>query len=1122
MGLENPRRARRWAFVLAALACVTPHTVLAQDATPEPPPAAPEAPPADKPAEPDAPPADAPAPPADAPADAPPADAPADAPPADAPADAPAETPTDNPRTEGAPAQGAPEQEAPAEGTPGEGAPADAAPAEGAPGDAGPADAAPAEGPTQAEGTPDQGSTDAGDGAGEAAPQEDDIVLEPGADRQTGLEGKIADAKTGEGLADAPVLIIGGGNTRPLFADENGQFRAYLPPGRYTLRSYYDLHHGARLDGIRVRRGRFTRANLLLDAISEEDSGVEELEIAYVADTGSELAQLNLRKESVNVQDSISAEEISRSGDSSAASAAKRVVGVTIDENNQLIVRGLGGRYSRTLLNGVAIPATDPDRPGVQLDIFPTSILSSMAVVKTARPDLPGAWAGGLLLIDSTSFPREFELEAGLSLGGTTVSTFRDDFLTYSGGNTDWLGYDDGTRALPDDFSEAKLESQRCDRVPDAAFCTKEEANQEANRLPNIWGRKRTTALPKIGVDLSGGDSFRLNKKLTAGYVFALGYSHNQRRVPARVRPGSQIFLDEEQNFEAVGKGGDFSANISKTNVDLNALGAAGLRIGEDNDLNALVMFNRAMEDEVNRRTGLAFGTLGPTEEWQLRFVGRSILFGQLMGDHRNLGGTDLRLRWTGYAATGSRDEPDTRQVTYGPTANEDDPSIIWRPKSSSGSRLFFDLQTRDFGGVLSMRHPLWSEAYATIGGRAGSSRRDFAVRRLVNFKSPEVNDQQLLAQPPEILFRDLGPFAFVRELTRPQDSFKARSMIYAGYAMIETPLFGSLKFAGGARVEAFDQKVDVIDPFTGELVTTTEQVEVDGNVETIERDASTDRTDVDILPSGTLVYGVSDSVFIRGAYGFTVARPIARELAEVQFYDFELDRNVKGSPDVQRTRIHNMDLRFEWFFGKTDLIALSGFYKLFDDPIELVIEEVENLSSVFQNADESWSRGLEFEVRMGMEHLSDSLKDFSVGGNVALIQSGVEINDDDGQSTPTNRPMFNQSPYVVNLALRYFNEDADLSLSLVYNVIGRRITSAGALAAQDPNTGNPIFSPNVTQQPFHQLDLVGSWQAHEHVKLKLKLKNLLFDTLDNQLGDLLIQRKFVGMSASVGVAVVY
>ena len=142
---------------------------------------------------------------------------------------------------------------------------------------------------------------------------QDPNALEPGADKETGVQGQVVSRRPKKVLPDAPVLAKGkaDGKLRSTITDERGRYRLYLPPGKYTLRSYYDLYHGARWDDIAVTRGKFSRVNFVLDPISEKDAGVEEQEVAYIADTTSEAAQLNIRKEAVGVQDAISAKRSS-------------------------------------------------------------------------------------------------------------------------------------------------------------------------------------------------------------------------------------------------------------------------------------------------------------------------------------------------------------------------------------------------------------------------------------------------------------------------------------------------------------------------------------------------------------------------------------------------------------------------------------------------------------------------------------------------------------------------------------------------------------------------------------------------------------------------------------------
>jgi len=918
--------------------------------------------------------------------------------------------------------------------------------------------------------------------------------LEEGADRETGIRGRVSTEDTQQGLESAPVLITGRGRTRAIIADEAGAFLSYLPPGRYTVRSYYDLYHGARYDGLRVRRGHLLDLNLVLAPIEDADIPVEEIEVAYAADTTSEAAQLELRRARTNVEDSVGAEEMSRSGDGSAESAAQRVVGVSVEGGSQLVVRGLGGRYSRTLLNGVGVPSTDPDVPGVALDIFPTGMLDSLSVVKTARADLPADFAGGLLLIDTTSFPTEPTLELGVSVGGNTASTLRRR-LDYTGGSLDALGFDDGSRSIPNSVPS----TERLDISRHGSFQSFDSLESVAEDFNNRWQWRRRRALPNFGVNLTAGDAYSLGAHTTFGFLASAGYDHSESRRTglSRSRPNIDVAEDGRYHFTPFD---DFRVETGSEEVRWGALGSFGLRVGEDHEITLLTMYNRSAEDTTRRQTGEAGEIDGFVDKWQLDFLAREISFHQLRGDHRNLGGTRLRLRWNGFAATGRRSEPDRRTVTYGPNGGV----FRWLEKSGSGERFFSQLHQRDFGGGASLRFPLWSEGWATVGGRVRDTNRALENRRFRMLQAPGAMDQTVFSDPIETLFgpEDIGPVTRIREFTRADDSYTSRQRLYAGYAMLETPLFAGTRLAAGARFESFDQTVQSRDPIASD--------------NTPEELPGTSRTDQDILPSAALVVPITEHIDVRLGYGMTVARPQVRELAPYQYFDFLRDRNVTGNPNLRRTRIHNADLRLEFFGQGTDLFAVSAFYKRFTDPIELVISDPTTYDATFHNAAAARTLGAEIEGRLGLGGLSHALRSFSLSGNMALIRSRIELRPEDAGAVRADRALAGQSPYLVNLSLRYDPADTGLTASIVYNVVGPRISDVGVRASDS------IILPNVVEEAFHSLDVIVSYEVSGRLKLKIKLANLAFSTHDYRQGGFLVRRTSPGMSGSVGVTISY
>jgi hypothetical protein len=913
-------------------------------------------------------------------------------------------------------------------------------------------------------------------------------VLEPGADRQTGLHGRILDRRTNRGLAEAPVLVTGGGRTRTLFTDSAGVFRANLPPGQYTIRSYFDLYHGARIDGVPVERGKLQVVNLVLRKIDEDrDVAVVELEIPYRADTTTAAAQDQLRQASSGIGEGFGAKQMSQVGASDAGSAAARVVGVSI-ESSQLVIRGLGGRYTRVLLNGVSVPSVDPDIPGADLDLFPTGVIDSLSVSKTFLPDMPADFAGGVMEIRSISFPRQFTLEVGATFGVESLSSFRTR-PDYDGGRFDVLGFDDGRRALP-----ASITSTQPLRSPSPAYPDDQSRYQAAHQLRNSWQYGGTTAAPKMGIDFTLGDSRKLANQRRFGYLLTAGYDKDSVRKLGRSRPNPIVGADGVLTGR-----NDYRIETGVDEVQLSALGTASLDLGIDHSMTALSLLNRSLSDETSLQTGNSADYGGAyLEKWQLQYLARTLWFNQLFGDHRNLFGTRLRMRWGLFQAYGERDEPDRRTVAYGDNGGV----FEWLVRSGSGERFYSNLSQNDLGANLSARFPLWAEAWATLGGATTRSTRDFSNRRFRMVKNGANTDGSVFQRPIEELLspQSVGTATDIREETRDNDSYQSLQMLYAGHLLLETPLYGPLSLAGGVRTEILSQEVESRSPFEAQSAAPSKR---------------TDRTDFDYLPGAALKYQVSPRMLMRAAYGMTVARPQIRELAPYQYYDFLRDRGVEGNPDLKRTLIHNADLRWEWFFDEGQVVAASAFYKRFSNPIELTILDPVTGGSQFRNGTRAQNVGTELELRLGLGKLASWLRWFNFDGNLAVTRSRIELPPELARVVRGSRPLAGQSPYVANLSLRFFEERRGVTASLVYNVVGPRIADVAARIGD-------VLPPDIEEQAFHALDLVASVETTRHLKLKLKVRNLLFQQRELKQGDFLIQRTEPGISASLGVSYSY
>ncbi|MCB9656582.1 MAG: TonB-dependent receptor [Sandaracinaceae bacterium] len=919
----------------------------------------------------------------------------------------------------------------------------------------------------------------------EVEPEPDTPAVTRAIDTTTGLGGEIVDSVTGLPLADAPVIVQrGDGTPETTLTDSEGRFHLYVRPGRYTVRSYYDLYHGARIV-IRVTQGRISPVRLLLDPIDEEsDVAVDAVEVTYVADVSGEEAGQAVQAASAVAQDINTSEGMTRAGASNASDGARQVAGVLI-ENDQPIIRGLQGQYVQVLINGTPVPSTDPNIPGVDLDLFPTSIIQNLAVIKTFLPDMSASWAGGVVDVRTVQFPTDFTLELGVSLGGNTMTTFRPT-LDYQGGRWDWTGFDH-SRDLPGTVPNQLV-------TPSRNGLSLDEANAIGRSFANRWQYEQSTGIPNIGVGATLGNSHQLGEGRRFGYLLTAGYGYDTARTSGVNRYRPTVAPDGSlQRFN------DLEVETAQRDVNLNLMGTTSVDLSVDSSLSFLALFNRTTSDNVELNRGILgeLDTGAQAERWQLQYLARTLFFSQLRGDHRNLGNTELRLRWTAFAGLGRRNEPDRRSVTYGSQGGD----ILWLAKSGSGERFFSDLQQRDFGLETNLQMPLWSttagEAQLLVGGSFRRSDRTLLNRRFRLLRGLDQMPQEVYAMPVEDLFSDegIGTLTRFQEFTFPTDSYNSDQTLYAGFLTLDTPIVRSLTLNAGARLEVFDQSVESTSPFP----TTNDPIR-------------TNRTDINVLPAASLKYGLREGMNLRLSYGMTVVRPQVRQLAPFLYYNFQRDRNEVGDPELTSTNVHNVDARWEWFFSERERVTFSAFYKGLDGYIYAQVLDPISYAVGYRNAGRGYVVGGELELAVGFERIHERLRHFSLLANATVLRSQLSLIQTAGSAVPDHVPVPGQAPFVFNLSLRFDEPVSGFSAAIVYNVVGPRVTDVGVRI--DENT----LYPNIRRMPFHQLDFVASWQANEHLKLKLKFKNILFQRQDWRQGNFLESSTTPGASFSIGL----
>jgi len=259
------------------------------------------------------------------------------------------------------------------------------------------------------------------------------------------IRGAVYEESTGEPLFGVSVLVKE--LSTGAVTDFDGKFEVQVAPGSYTVQVSYLSYTTFELTAVVVGAG---QVNVLQDVLMKEDaSELETVTVQAAAIRTTESALMSVKRGAPNLLDGISASTFRQIGDGDAASAVKRVTGVSIEGGKYVYVRGLGDRYTKTVLNGMDVPGLDPDRNTIQMDIFPTNVIDNIIVSKSFTSDLPADFTGGVVDIETKDFPEEKTMKLGISGGINPSMHFNKNYLTYQGGKTDFLGFDDGTRAIP-------------------------------------------------------------------------------------------------------------------------------------------------------------------------------------------------------------------------------------------------------------------------------------------------------------------------------------------------------------------------------------------------------------------------------------------------------------------------------------------------------------------------------------------------------------------------------------------------------------------------------------------------------------------------------------------------
>ena len=898
---------------------------------------------------------------------------------------------------------------------------------------------------------------------------------------QRKVSGQIVDAANGKPLSGVRVFVPG--SAEVFVSDKEGRFEALvfkkaprisLVAKRYSSQT---LELEAEQTDIRIE---LSKAGLKL----------QELVILAPSLDGSVAAFLEIRRKSSSVADVLGAEQISKAGDGDAASSLRRVTGLTLVKGQYIYIRGLGERYAATLMNGGTLPSPDPGRPIVPLDMFPAGILEGMVIQKSYTPDLPGSFGGGSILLKTKGVPERFGGSFSTSVGFNDAN---DRLLSYQGGGTDWLGIDDGTRALPEKVKRATRGGKLLSFTGDDRGFSKEELADIGRSFPNIYNLDEERAVRSNGQDIppslsfSVGDMFK-SGKLSAGYRTSLLYDpsvSNRAEMRNSVQGGDRLVLDNPINFK-------------RTQSEINTGGTldTGLQYGDNLELSYTGMVLRKTQDTRQIGQGITGADGDEISRFHLlEWVERQLVsqqgkvraeFGEGVGKDKVKPGIFVRYGWS----NAFRDSPDTREYVY--EDFQDGRGFRLDSDTNGISRTYAELfdKADDLGLDFVVPFKIFDNATQLKFGYARLSKTRVSDTRRFNFLNQLSNsidlgqDLEDITAPPNI-----NPDGYLpEENSLSTDDYTGEQLVQAGYAMVDTPVTERFRVSVGGRYETSSQTVS-----TFNLLSTAEDPVV-----------AEHRTE-DFFPVYSATAFLTDRAQIRIAYSETINRPSIRELSSAPFLDPDLGRLIYGNNLLVSSVIKHWDARWEYYLNREESFSIGAFAKEFNKPIESIIEPGSNQTRTYQNAESASNYGLEAEFSKNLSFIG--MKGWTLSANYAQIFSKIELSDDVPETfMSSDRPLQGLSPWIANVQL--FWEGKKARAGLLYNAFGERIVDVGTQGL-----------PDVVEQPIHQLDLVTRFTLAKNTNVNFRVRNLLDQSVVLKQDRFVVQEFRMGQSYSLGLS---
>ena len=870
------------------------------------------------------------------------------------------------------------------------------------------------------------------------------------------LKGVVIDKNSKETLIGA-VISIEGTDVKAV-TDVNGNFSFEgLKDGTYTLYIKYVGYKTLKIDGVQMKD-----ANLTI-ALQPDEQQLKGVTVTAVERRNTDAAMIQVAKSSPVIVSKVSAQEISRTQDTNAGEVIRRVPGVSLIDDKFVMVRGLSQRYNNVWVNGGAVPSSEADSRAFSFDIIPSSQIDNLTIVKSPTAEYPADYSGGFIIVNTKEILAENSFS--LSVGGNwnTASAFQD-FAYSKGSATDFLAFDNGMRNIHGGINASLAPQLDASGSPIDNYAT----SLLGNHLNNDWMVKSKKPLGDLKLAASLNHRWMLGGR-TLGMLAALNYTNEYRTYEKMENNLFGIYdaANDKPNYLRHSVDDQYNNNVRLgTMLNFTLLSKDGNHKYQFKNI-----FNQLATSRYTWRDGVsAQSNLERSAEYYYR--SRTTYNGQLTGKHTF---TSDALDWSIGYAYANRHLPDRRRYLIDDALES---GVYALSTGNDISREWTQLDEHILSlGINDKHHFKFGnfEPDLQVGAYGEYRSRKYQTRNFIynwNVSDNNMPSDFRHSDIPTLLSNEenMGyDKLYLLEQKQMRNNYRGHNTLGAGYLTLSLP-FGQFGIHAGVRFEHNDM----------ELISNTRDYE--------KSETSRHYRTSDFFPSLNTTYKLNDQHQIRLSYGRSINRPEFREVSSSVYYDFDLASNVQGNTELKNCYVDNLDLRYEWYPSRGELISLAVFYKHFDSPIEwtYTVAGGTDLIYSYKNAKSASNYGIELDIRKSLDFIG--LRDFSWSFNGALIKSKVQF---EKGAKEENRPMQGQSPYLINTGLFYKNEPLKMDIALLYNRIGKRIIGVGRSEGSSGDDSNARV-PHSYEMPRNTIDLSFAKKFGSHLELKLNIRDLL------------------------------